>query len=297
MNRIFLLVIFVGIFLAVPLNIQNYNHANAAPTLDNNIQQFNKNLQSSINKEVQSNINSGIQSSSNNNINNCDNGNNISIQSQTNTNGKTTSTSKYSCNTTSSPVSSFGNVNLKGTILSSEYKMNTGTIVNSLFGNWSLTTDEIGINDFKSSFIKQPLFYLSTNNTTNNAITTAGNNTLTNSATNGMNPSSSSSLNSNNQTAPTTKVNQNSNNISYALSNFRANSVNQQNSDITYVGLVDVVKNVRSLDPKIADETNNFKDMHVSISILNDRTLVINFDKQSVLFDEFKDIPLVGLVQ
>ena len=173
--------------------------------------------------------------------------------------------------------------------------MNTGFIVNSLFGNWSLIANGNGINDFKSSFIKQPIFNLLTNNTTNNATTVAGNNALTNSAANGMN--SSSSFNSNNQTAPTTQGNQNSNNISYTLSNFRANSVNQQNSDITYVGLVDVVKNVRSQNPKIADETNNFKDVHVSISILNERTLVINFDKQSVLFDEFKDIPLVGLVQ
>ena len=52
MNRIFLLAIFVGILLAVSLNIQNYNHANAVPSLDNNIQQFNNNLQSSINKEI-----------------------------------------------------------------------------------------------------------------------------------------------------------------------------------------------------------------------------------------------------
>ena len=42
--------------------------------------------------------------------------------------------------------------------------------------------------------------------------------------------------------------------------------------------------------------TNTFKDTDASISILDGRILVINFDKQSSLFNEFRDIPLVGLV-
>ena len=42
--------------------------------------------------------------------------------------------------------------------------------------------------------------------------------------------------------------------------------------------------------------TNTFEEAEASISILDGRILVINFDKQSNLFDEFRDIPLVGLV-
>lgn len=292
MNRVFLLIVIVSAILVTLLYIQNSNHVNAQPSIDNSIQQFNKNLNSNINKQIQSNINSGLQPNNNNkNINNCDTGNNIAIQSQTNNNGKSTGTTKTSCNTSNSFSPSFNNINLKGVIISSEYNKNRSIIVNSLFGNWSLITNENGIQDFKSSFIKQPTFYLLTTNTTYNTIPLTANNILTNSKANGMN---SYLFNS---TKPMILEQQNPTSTSYNLSNFRANSVNQQNSDITYVGLIDVVKNVHSDNPKIVDETNSFKDVQVSISILNDRTLVINFDKQAVLFDEFKDIPLVGLVQ
>ena len=112
-----------------------------------------------------------------------------------------------------------------------------------------------------------------------------------------MSSSSPSSFKSNTQTELTTKWKQPSNVTSYDLSNFAVNSVNQQNFDILYVGKIDVVKKVLSNNPKIPDVTNSFKDVGVSIYILNNSTLFINFDKQTVLFKEFKDIPLVGFVQ
>jgi hypothetical protein len=293
MNRIFLLIVVVSIIWVTSLGIQNSNYVNAQPSIEKSIQQFNKNLNSNINKQIQSNINnSSLESNNNNkNINNCDTGNNIAIQSQTNNNGKSTSTTQTSCNTSNSFNPSFNSVNLKGVIISSEYNPDKSIIVNSLSGNWSLKTDENGIKDFNSLFVKQPIFYLLTTNTTYNAIPLTENNILPHSKAGGMN---SYVFNS---TRPMILENQNPITTSYDLSNFRANSVNQQNSDITYVGLINVVKSVHSDNPKIADETNSFKDEPVHISILNERTLVINFDKQAVLFDEFKDIPLVGLVQ
>ncbi len=293
MNRIFLLIVVVSIIWVTSLGIQNSNYVNAQPSIANSIQQFNKNLNSNINKQIQSNINSSLESNNNNNknINNCDTGNNIAIQSQTNNNGKSTSTTQTSCNTSNLFNPSFNSVNLKGVIISSEYNPNKSIIVNSLSGNWSLKTDENGIKDFNSLFVKQPIFYLLTANTTYNVIPLTANNILTHSKADGMNPYVF------NSTRPMILENQNPTTTSYNLSNFRANSVDQQNSDITYVGLIDVVKTVHSDNPKIADETNSFKDEPVHISILNERTLVISFDKQAVLFDEFKDIPLVGLVQ
>ena len=62
--------------------------ADATPTLDQSIQQFQKNLQSSITKEIQSIAN---------NTNNINCSNSISIQTQTNNNGQT---SQYLLKTT-----------------------------------------------------------------------------------------------------------------------------------------------------------------------------------------------------
>ncbi len=75
-----------------------------------------------------------------------------------------------------------------------------------------------------------------------------------------------------------------------------ANSVQQQNSDITYKGKIDVVKVIKSNNVNNSDETNNFKETNVSISIIDNKVLVITFDKQSKLYEYFKDIPLVGLI-
>ncbi|MGN6347627.1 MAG: hypothetical protein ACTHJ7_01235 [Candidatus Nitrosocosmicus sp.] len=275
--------------------IQNLNQANAQNSLGQAIQQFNNNLQSNINKQIQSNLNQGIQSNSNNN--NC-NGNNLSIQSQTSTNGQTTSTSKSSCNGQTSFSSSSNNANLKGIISSSEYDIQSGAIINTLYGNWSLTTNTNGFTDFKALFTKQPIFYELNNNAQTSANTFASNNNPGSTTTADLN-STSSSANSNVQQgliAPQQQQ-QNSNSTTYNLSNFKVNSLQQQNQDTTYVGTIDVVQTIHSNDPNQPDVTNSFNGIGVSITILNGKTLAINFDNQTPLFNEFKDIPLVGVIQ
>ena len=279
-------------------SIQNIDQANAQPSLGQTIQQFQNNLQSNINKEIQSNLNQGLKSSTNNN--NCNGSNNV-VQSQTSTNGKTTSSTQSSCNGSVSFSSSSNNLNLKGLIASSEYDKQTGAIINTLYGNWSLTTPNNGITDFKALFTKQPVYLGLTNNAqsgTNNQAAITNNPTST---TNNINLSSSTtSINSNAQrdlTTPQPPQQQQSSNVTtYNLSNFRANTLQQQNQDITYVGIIDAVKTVRSNDPTQQDQTNDFKDVGVAISILNGRTLVINFDNQSPLYNDFQNIPLVGIV-
>ena len=247
-------VFFSGLLLISSLfifgSIQNMDQANAQPSLGQTIQQFQNNLQSNINKQLQSNLNKGLQSS--NNYNNCNGSNNFASQSQTSVNGKTTSTTQSSCNGSVSFSSNSNNLNLKGIIASSEYDKQTGAIINTLYGNWSLTTPDNGITDFNALFTKQPAYFGLKNNVSSNITT-------------------------------------------YNLSNFRANSLQQQNQDITYVGIIDVVKTVHSNDPSQPDETNDFKDVGIAISILNGRTLVINFYNQSPLFNDFMDIPLVGI--
>jgi hypothetical protein len=279
-------------------SIQNIDQANAQPSLGQTIQQFQNNLQSNINKEIQSNLNQGLKSSTNNN--NCNGSNNV-VQSQTSTNGKTTSSTQSSCNGSVSFSSSSNNLNLKGIIASSEYDKQTGAIINTLYGNWSLTTPNNGITDFKALFTKQPVYLGLTNNAqsgTNNQAAITNNPTST---TNNINLSSSTtSINSNAQrdlTTPQPPQQQQSSNVTtYNLSNFRANTLQQQNQDITYVGIIDAVKTVRSNDPTQQDQTNDFKDVGVAISILNGRTLVINFDNQSPLYNDFQNIPLVGII-
>jgi hypothetical protein len=280
-TKIFLLILFLASSLSISTSIYNFESANAAPSLGQTIQQFQNNLQSNINNQIQSTLNKSFNSTNNGN---CSNGNNIVSQSQTNNNGQI-STTQTSCGTSNSFNPSSSSVNLKGIIASSEYNTNTGVIVNSLFGNWSLTTNENGINDFKSSFIKQPVFY----NTVNNIISIPTTNTLA--------TTSSNAISTDNQTGPTAPDQQNSTITSYNLSNFRANSINQQNIETTYQGKIDVVKETKSLNGNIPDQTNIFKDVDVSISILNGSNLIINFDKQSILFNEFENIPLIGIVQ
>jgi hypothetical protein len=300
-------IFFSGLFLILSLflfgSIQNMDQANAQPSLGQNIQEFQNNLQSNINKQVHSGINQGLKSSNNNNNINCNGSNNFSIQSQTTTNGKTTSSSQSNCGGSVQVNPPSNNLNLKGIITSSEYDKQTGAIINILYGNWSLKTSDKGITDFNSLFTKQPVYLGLANivqSATNNQSATTNNPTST---TNNINLSSSiASTNSNAKKDLTTpqppqqQQQQSSNVTTYYLSNFKANTLQQQNQDITYVGLIDVVKTVRSNDPTQQDQTNDFKDVGVAISILNGRTLVINFLNQSPLYNEFSDIPLVGIV-
>lgn len=288
----------LGLFLISSLiffsSIQNFNQANAQNSLGQAIQQFNNNLQSNINKQIQSNLNQGIQSSSNNNCN----GNNISFQSQTNTNGKTTSTSKSSCNGQVSFSSTLNNGNLNGIISSSEYDQQAEAIINTLYGNWSLSTDKNGFTDFKSVFTKQPIFYELNNNIQVNANTFANNNSPSSSIT-GLNTSASSASSSIQQglISPQQQQQQNSNFTTYNLSNFKVNALQQQNQDTTYVGTIDVVQTIHSNNPNQPDVTNSFNGVGISISILNGKTLVIDFDNQTPVSNEFKDIPVVGITQ
>jgi hypothetical protein len=295
----FLILILLPSFFVL-MCFQTFNHVNASSNLGDSIDQFRNNLQSSIDKQV--------QSSTNNNNVNCDSNTNFSIQSQTNNNGQTTSTSKTSCGVSTSTISSLSlnNVNLKGSIVSTEYNTTTGVIVNSLFGNWSLTTRDGNVNGFNSSFTKLPVFYNSANALlSNSSADTSSNNVLAGNANpiggskNNDATSSVSSLGTgfNGQTQSTIGNQQDSNLTSYDLSNFRVNAINQQNNDTTYHGKIDVVREVRSLDTVRPDETNTFKDINTSVSILGNRILVINFDSQTNLFDEFTDIPLVGIVK
>ena len=237
-------------------------------------------------KQTQDNIQSTIESSDNNNNNNNNCNNNISIQSQTNDNGKTTSTTKNTCDDGTTTTTSTNNINsgsgkanLNGTIAGSEYNQDTGVIINTMFGNWSLITKDNGSKDFNARFIEEPVYY--------NLATSidSGNDTAV----------------VNNNTSFSTQLTDNHNDIgnttSYHLSNFVGNSVQQQNEDVTYSGKIDVIQEIKSNNATISDETNNYKGVGVSISIIDNSVLFVNFDSQTPLSKEFVYIPIVGLVK
>ena len=235
-------------------------------------------------KQTQDNIQSTIESSNNNNNNNCNN--NISIQSQTNDNGKTTSTTKNTCDdgtttttSTNNIKSGSGKANLNGTIAGSEYNQDTGVIINTMFGNWSLITNDKGSKDFNASFIEEPVYYnLAKSIESGNDNAAVNNNTIS-------------------STQLTDNRNDIGNTTSYHLSNFVGNSVQQQNEDVTYSGKIDVIQEIKSNNATISDETNNYKGVGVSISIIDNSVLFVNFDSQTPLYQEFVNIPIVGLVK
>jgi hypothetical protein len=235
-------------------------------------------------KQTQDNIQSTIESSNNNNNNNCNN--NISIQSQTNENGKTTSTTKNTCDDGTTTTTSTNNINsgsgkanLNGTITGSEYNQDTGVIINTMFGNWSLITKDNGSKDFNASFIEEPVYYnLATSIESGNDTSAVNNNT-----------SVSTQLADNHNVIGNT--------TSYFLSNFVGNSVQQQNEDVTYSGKIDVIQEIKSNNATISDETNNFKGVGVSISVIDNSVLFVNFDSQTPLSKEFVNMPIVGLVK
>ncbi len=250
-KKVLLSVFLLPVFLFIAVNSYYFYSANALSSSNNVVDQSQS--------TSQSNVQSNSQSNSNNS--NC-----TTVQSQSTVNGKTTATSKNICGDNTSVSSSSDNSNLKGPIVSAEYNLKTGVIINSVFGNWSLTTKGDNSKDFKSSFIIQPIYY----NNFDKSTLKAPNNAV---------------------------LSQNTNTTSYVLSNFVVNSVQLVNSNTIYGGKIDVVQNVHSGDVKRPDETNTFKGKDASISVLGDRVLIINFDKPSTnLFDAFKNIPLVGLV-
>jgi hypothetical protein len=235
-------------------------------------------------KQTQDNIQSTIESSNNDNNNNCNN--NISIQSQTNDNGKTTSTTKNTCDDGTTTTTSTNNINsgsgkanLNGTIAGSEYNQDTGVIINTMFGNWSLITKDNGSKDFNASFIEEPVYYnLAKSIESGNDNAAVNNNT-----------SSSTQLTDNHDDIGNT--------TSYNLSNFVGNSVQQQNEVVTYTGKIDVIQEIKSSNATISDETNNYKGVGVSISVIDNSVLFVNFDSQTPLSKEFVNIPIVGLVK
>lgn len=255
-------------------------------TMDMKVAYGSLNLDNFI-QQTQENIQSAIESSDNTNKNECNN--NISIQSQTNENGKTTSTTRNICDdgstTTTGTKDISASSNLNGSIVSSEYDQSTGQISHSIFGNWSLTTKSDGSKDFSSSFVKKPVFY---NNTSN--VNSSSSSTIPEVIAPSENTSASPSSN------PFGNDKDNNNITSYTLSNFVGNSVQQQNDDITYSGKIDVVQEIQSIDPNIPDELNTFKGIGVSISLVDNKVLIITFDSQSQLAKEFINIPIVGLI-
>lgn len=252
----------------------NIGTVNAQLNLDNFMNQMQEDVQSTIES-----------SNNNNNNNNCNN--NISVQSQTNENGKTTSTTRNTCDDATTTTTSTNNINsgsalanLNGTIVGSEYNQDSGVIINSLFGNWSLTTKDNGSKDFNASFIKQPVNY-----NLSGPISSGNDTTMTTNNSDNFN------------TQLTDRNNDIGNTTSYHLSNFVVNSVQQQNEDATYSGKIDVIQEIKSNNATISDETNNFKGAGVSISVIDNRVLFINFDSQTPLSQEFLNIPIVGLVK
>ena len=274
-NKSSFIVILLPILMVSASLAFNINTVNAQLNLDDFMKQTQDNVQSTI-------------ESSNNDNNNNDCNNNISIQSQTNENGKTTSTTKNTCDDGTTTTTSTNNINsgspkadLNGTIVGSEYNQDSGVIINSLFGNWSLTAKDNGSKDFNASFVKQPVYYNLSGIIRSGNDTTANNN-------NNNNTDNTQFTNSDNDIGNTT---------SYHLSNFVVNSVQQQNEDVTYSGKIDVVQEIESNNATISDETNNLKGTGVTISVIDNRVLFINFDNQTPLFNEFVNIPIVGLVK
>jgi len=298
------LILFTFFSLVITINIMNLKDINAAAdsSLDQSIQQFTNNLLSNINKQIQSNLNS------NNNINRGNCNSNVIVQSQTNNNGQTISTTSCgngnSYSFSSPPSTSSNNINLDGLIESAQFNIQTGDLISSIFGYWSLENTQNGFNDFKSSFIRQPVIYNLLNSTLD--ISSSSNSNTANISTENINNEASSSLlsssastfnpNSQRETQTQQQQQQGHNVVFYNLANFRTTFISQTNLDKSFVGKIDVTKDTKPLDNNHPEEINNFKDVGVSIYLISNKILVIEFDKQSTLSSDFKDTPLVGLV-
>ena len=153
--------------------------------------------------------------------------------------------------------------------------MHSGKIFSSIFGNWSLKPDTGSRIDFMAYFKKQPLI---TNQTNQPSL----NNPQSN---NNTNLSTSSSKNHSN----TGEIKQ------YNFSNFRVNAIMQQNLDTTYKGLIDATE--KNMSSNSQNQTNSYNNLDVSISVLSGKVLVISFEKENSFSNEFRNIPLVGLVR
>ena len=104
-TKIFILSLSLLSFSFILGSIQSFSQANAQGSLGQTIQQFTNNLRSGIDKQTQSNLDQGIQPSSTDNSINCNGNNNFVTQSQTTSNGQTT-TIKLDCNGSTSAIPS-----------------------------------------------------------------------------------------------------------------------------------------------------------------------------------------------
>lgn len=215
-------------------------------------------------ENLQSAINKQVQSSANNKTCN----NSYSVQTQTNDNGIIKSITKSSCDgsiLTSNNLSD--NFNLKGIIMSAEHDLKTGNIIRNVFGNWSFLSHN-GTQEFKSSFTISPI----SENLTNSKISHNG-------ITNVMPIKNNSAIST------------------YDFSNFKMTSMIQQNSDRSFTGNIDIVKNIMPSKGSLSSHVYNYKNIPITISILGEKTLIISFDKKENLFNEFNTIPIVGLIE
>lgn len=102
-TKIFILALSLSSFSFILESVQGFNQANAQGSLGQTIQQFNNNLRAGIDNQIQSNLGQGTEPSNNDNSINCDGNNNFVTQSQTMSNGQTT-TIKSDCNGSTSVV-------------------------------------------------------------------------------------------------------------------------------------------------------------------------------------------------
>ncbi|MGE3398422.1 MAG: hypothetical protein AB7I49_04035 [Candidatus Nitrosocosmicus sp.] len=280
-----LAVLYVATLFITAMTISSFdktvNYASASDfldlNLDQNIEQFQSNLQQTIMEQVQSSINNSKFDK-----NYCEGNNvvNMAIQSQTNWNGQSSSIMQNYCSNLDSIRFPDKDFSLTGLISTSEYDTNLEYMLNTILGNWSLTNNPQESLNFKSFFIKSPAFYKLSGPLMKNVTQSLD--------------SSPASQGLQNMTLEDRK--QQSNAFSYNISEFTANSISLIDSHKIFQGKVNVTKQTVSNQSGEAIFTNTFNNVPISLAIFDNKTLIINFDKDSDLFNDFTNISLVGAV-
>jgi hypothetical protein len=146
------------------------------------------------------------------------------------------------------------NKTLTGKITASEINLKSGNLERVLFGDWSLDTKGTTGTKFTAKF----------------AIRTSA--------------QAGKQINSANTKPVATNI--------YSLGNVKVNSAQQQNSDLTLRGTVDI-----SAVHGTNGASQSWKDIPVTISIANqDSVILIGFDKKSDSGNVFQNVPIVGVV-
>jgi len=155
---------------------------------------------------------------------------------------------------TISSASTTINKTLTGKITASEINLKSGNVEKVLFGDWSLDTKGTTGTKFTAKF----------------AIRTSA--------------EASKQINSANTKPIATDI--------YSLGNLKVNSVQQQNSDLTLRGTVDI-----SVVHGTNGASQSWMGIPVTISIANqDSVILIGFDKKSDPGNVFQNVPIVGVV-